>query len=216
MTFTATLRPLAIAAALAACASAQASVQVFTDEASFLAALSSYGTDTFDDLLPGTGYEGPLSRSAGSVGYTVTASPTSPILYGAGTEDDPWLSSNNAKDFITFANFGTAVAAVGAYVSGSDIAGLPFAGGFTAVRVTTTDGKTVQFERQASASNYWGFLSDAPIVSFEVKTFYGRRGDPVWPTVDDLTLAPVPEPGTYAMLLAGLAAIGFVARRRRA
>lgn len=31
-----------------------------------------------------------------------------------------------------------------------------------------------------------------------------------------LSLAPVPEPGTYAMLLAGLAATGFVARRRRA
>jgi hypothetical protein len=31
-----------------------------------------------------------------------------------------------------------------------------------------------------------------------------------------LTLAPVPEPGTYAMLLAGLGALGFVARRRTA
>jgi len=31
-----------------------------------------------------------------------------------------------------------------------------------------------------------------------------------------LTLAPVPEPGTYAMMLAGLAAMGFIARRRRA
>lgn len=31
-----------------------------------------------------------------------------------------------------------------------------------------------------------------------------------------LTLAPVPEPSTYALLLAGLAATGFVARRRRA
>jgi hypothetical protein len=28
--------------------------------------------------------------------------------------------------------------------------------------------------------------------------------------------APVPEPQTYAMLMAGLAAMGFVARRRRA
>jgi hypothetical protein len=28
-------------------------------------------------------------------------------------------------------------------------------------------------------------------------------------------LAPVPEPGTYAMLLAGLAAVGFMARRRK-
>lgn len=30
-----------------------------------------------------------------------------------------------------------------------------------------------------------------------------------------LTLAPVPEPGTYAMLSAGLLALGFIARRRR-
>jgi hypothetical protein len=29
------------------------------------------------------------------------------------------------------------------------------------------------------------------------------------------TLAPVPEPETYAMLLAGLGAVGFMARRRK-
>ena len=31
-----------------------------------------------------------------------------------------------------------------------------------------------------------------------------------------LVLSPIPEPGTYAMLLAGLAAVGFMARRRQA
>lgn len=31
-----------------------------------------------------------------------------------------------------------------------------------------------------------------------------------------LNLTPVPEPGTYALMLAGLAAVGFVAKRRRA
>jgi hypothetical protein len=34
--------------------------------------------------------------------------------------------------------------------------------------------------------------------------------------LDNLTFTtPVPEPGTYALLLAGLAAVGFIARRRR-
>jgi hypothetical protein len=32
---------------------------------------------------------------------------------------------------------------------------------------------------------------------------------------DFLVLAPVPEPSTYALMLAGLAGVGFVARRRR-
>ncbi len=44
--------------------------------------------------------------------------------------------------------------------------------------------------------------------------------DPITFTFDintnTLVLAPVPEPGTYAMLLAGLAAVGFMVRRRRA
>lgn len=210
------LHTIALAAALTAAGAAQASIQVFEDETSFLAALSSFGTDTFDDLIPGAATDGPLTRTAGTVGYTVTASPNSPTFYGAGTEADPWLSTNNAQDFVTFSGFSLPVLAIGAFVSGSDIAGLPLAGGFSAVRVTTADGTAVEFERRAGVDNYWGFLSDSPIVSFEVKTFYGRRSDPVWPTIDDLTVAAVPEPGTYAMLLAGLGVLGFVARRRSA
>jgi hypothetical protein len=47
-------------------------------------------------------------------------------------------------------------------------------------------------------------LSPAPIgFTFDIAT-------------NTLTLAPVPEPSTYAMLLAGLAAVGFMARRRKA
>jgi hypothetical protein len=40
-----------------------------------------------------------------------------------------------------------------------------------------------------------------------------------WPSVDNLLLAqaagPIPEPETYAIMLAGLGLMGFIARRRK-
>jgi hypothetical protein len=47
------------------------------------------------------------------------------------------------------------------------------------------------------------------------------RGVEYWGTVTamsvrDLSAAVVPEPSTYALMLAGVAAIGFAARRRKA
>ena len=215
MTSASTLRPLVVAVAILAAGSSQAAIQTFTDEASFLAALSSYATDTFDDLMPGQAYDGPLSRSAGSVGYTASTTPNSPTLYGAGSGSDAWLSSNNAADFIVFDGFSVPVYGAGAYVFGSDIFGEHSSTGITAVRVTNeASEQVVKFKFRADTTNYFGVLSDTPLTTFEVKTLYGENNI-TWPTVDDLTLAPVPEPGTYAMLMAGLAAVGFLARRRR-
>jgi hypothetical protein len=127
---------------------------------------------------------------------------------------DAWLSSNQADDFMVFDNFSPSVTAVGAYVFGSDIAGDFLQRGLIAVRVTTSVDQAVEFTFRADTSNYFGFVTDSPILSFEVKSFYGNTV--AWPTVNDLTLAAaVPEPETYALMLAGLAAVGFVARRRR-
>lgn len=206
------MQPLAVAALLVGGA-AQASVDVYNDEASFLAAIANYATDTFDDLLPTQSYDGPLVRSAGGISYTVSTSPDSPILYGAGSANDAWLSSNIASDFIVFEGFSQPVYAIGAYAFGSDINGLFQGTGITAARVTTADGSTVDLTFRAGTDNYFGFVSTSAITMFEVKTLF-RNANPVWPTVDDLTVAAVPEPGTYAMLLAGLAAVGFMARRR--
>jgi hypothetical protein len=46
-------------------------------------------------------------------------------------------------------------------------------------------------------------------------SFYNHGGDNQGAILDQVTITAVPEPETYAMLLAGLAAVGFAARRRR-
>jgi hypothetical protein len=209
------MKPLLVAAMLAAAGSAHSAINVFTSEASFLAAVVNAATDTFNDLTPGMAYAGPLNRSAGAYSYSASTTPNSPTLYGAGSAGDAWLSSDAAADFILFDNFSPNVTAIGAYVFGSDIGGQFLQKGVIAVRVSNGVDTDVEFKFQAGTTNYFGFVSDAPILSFEVKSFYGQR-TVVWPTVNDLTMAAaIPEPETYALMLAGLAAVGFMARRRR-
>lgn len=208
------LRPLALAALVAASSAAHAELTLYTDEASFLAAISNAATDTFDDLAPGVGFDGPVQRSAGIVSYTVSSGPNSNILYGAGTVGDPWLSSNNARDTITFDGFSAGTYAAGANFFGSDIDGNFLQRGVVIVSATDTDGSLQTFRVRASESTFIGFVSDEALTSLSVRVL-SLRNNPVWPTVDNLTVAAVPEPGTYAMLLAGLGVLGFLARRRQ-
>jgi hypothetical protein len=46
-------------------------------------------------------------------------------------------------------------------------------------------------------------------------SFHNQGGDNVGAMLDNVSIAAVPEPETYAMLLAGLGMVGFAARRRR-
>jgi hypothetical protein len=48
-----------------------------------------------------------------------------------------------------------------------------------------------------------------------VDTVIVSSGDPSFVSMDDFTFTqPVPEPETYALMLAGLGVVSFVARRR--
>ena len=206
---------LAASLLLALSASAQAALQAYTSQASFLAAIGSFVTDTFDDLTPGAALpEGPVDRSVGGIDYTARSGPDSAILYGAGGGGDAWLSTNVASDTITFDSFAPGVYAAGANLFGSDINGEFLQRGLIVIRATDSDGNDVEFRFRATQDTFFGFVSDGQLSMLEVRMFASGR-NPVWPTVNNLILAAVPEPKTYALMLAGLAAVGFLARRRR-
>ncbi len=98
----------------------------------------------------------------------------------------------------------------------SDVAGEFVRMGSITLTATDTEGSSSYSirTRDMSPSSFLGFISTTEIASLEVTSFARRAY--VWPTVNNLSLAyAVPEPETYLMMLAGIAAVRFVARRRR-
>ena len=83
------------------------------------------------------------------------------------------------------------------------------------ITVTLSNGHSTTFTPTSDADSYRGFTTAVPITSLVL----GAPGANRFSNMDNLTVggvAAVPEPGTYAMMALGLAAIGgFVARRRK-
>jgi hypothetical protein len=210
------------AATLFAGVQAQAALTVYTSQAAFDAAVAAMmpvlsGTDTFDDLVAGADLgSGPLARSAGGIGYGASSVGDSDVLFGAGSMSDAWLSTNVEGDSLSFSAFAPGVFAAGMNLFNSDVSGEFLRSGRITLTATDTEGSssaTIR-GRQMSTGSFLGFISTTEITSLEVTSF-ARRAD-VWPAVNNLSLASaVPEPETYLMMLAGIAAVGFVARRRR-
>ncbi|MDL2357244.1 MAG: PEP-CTERM sorting domain-containing protein [Pseudomonadota bacterium] len=208
------LKCLTLAALLCAAAAAQADVTVYTDRAAFLAALTAPGTDTFNDLAV-TETPTPLSRSAGAYTYQVSSGPVADF-YPAGSAADAWLATTVATDTITFSSFSAGLRAFGGNFFGSDIAGA-FSPGRTMV-LTASDGtstRTVNLTN-TTTSSFLGFITSNPLTSVTLSPD-GVPGNVYWATANDVTMgivSAVPEPETYGMLLAGLALVGYAARRR--
>lgn len=203
------LKSLSLAVLLCSAAAAQADITVYTDRTAFLAATAMPGVDTYDDLEVIL-YTSPLERMAGAYHYRASSGPVSD-LYGAGMDGDHWLSTNVRNDSITFSNFSTGVYAVGGNFFGSDISGAFVPG--TTMYLSATDGTVTSNATVADSmvNSFLGFVSTTPLTGVTLS----NGGGLYWVTANNLTLAaPVPEPSTYGMLLAGMCLLGGLARRR--
>ncbi len=207
------LKPLAFAALLATAGAAQASITVYTSLAAFNAATASPGTDTFAGFSITGSTPSPITRSAGSYTYSIDAGPAG-SFFGGGSTANPFLSTNTASDTVSFSGFSAGVVGFGANFFGSNISGL-FAAGDMLLTATDSSGTVTQTIVGATESSFLGFVSDSAILSATLVSVQPTTGF-LWPSADNVVLASaVPEPGTYAMMLAGVGVLGFMARRRR-
>jgi len=211
------IKRLACAALTMMAGGSQAALTVFTSQASFLGSVSSPGVDGFNGFSITDSTPSPLSRVAGS--YTYTASTGSSGFFGAGTNADPWLSTDTNTDSITFSGFGAGVSAIGGNFFGSELEGAFVTGTISLTATDSFGAITTQNIVNATTNSFLGFVSTGALTSLVVSAIQ-PPSDFVWPTVNNLILAQavspsVPEPQTYALMLAGLGLVGLIARRRK-
>jgi hypothetical protein len=219
----ATLRTTCLAAALLFAGASQAALTEYNTQASFLGAVLASGTDNFNSLAQGTPISGPLARTAGSFSYSVNATLTDATgvynnpFYNVGPAGDTWLSSDSALATITFSGFGPGVTAIGGSFFPTNLAGAVTAGSVTLV-ATDSAGSVTRTLLNPTASTFWGVASDTSLVSLTLIAVNGAGSttNNFFPAVNDLVLgSAVPEPQTWALLVAGMLAIGGAVRRRQ-
>jgi len=211
----------AIAAVLAFAAPAHAAITVYTDQASFLFAVQGAATDSFDDLTPSDPFDPstlPLSlpRSVGAYGYRVGAAGNLYITANPDMNADRWVSTYTSGDSIFITDFTGGVAAAGMFLFSTEVLGSVIPAAVTVIVIDSLGGDPFEWRLPTSgAGNFVGFVSTGLLTSVTVNSSF--VGDDPFVTINNLTLAaPIPEPGTWALLLAGLGVVGSLARRRLA
>jgi hypothetical protein len=205
------------AVALIVPTAAQAQITVHTTLASWLAAVSAPGLDTYDDLEIAEGfYDTPLLRTAGAYSYSLS-SPNG--FVPVGTVPDTWISQFFFQDGLTFNGFSSGVRGIGGNFFPTLETGAVTTG---QLQVTLTSGAftNTQTLTNTTPSSFLGFTSTVALTSLTVQVVNPVANVGPFSTVNNLRLGAattvIPEPSTYALLATGLTVMGFVARRRRA
>lgn len=191
----------------------------YTTLASFLAATTKAGTDSFENLSLTASTPSPLARNAGAFSYTVTVNTTS--FVGSGSSADRWLSTNTATDIITFSGFGPGVRGIGGSFFGTGASGAFSANTTILLTARTASGMSTQTLLNTTLSTFLGFVASADLLSLTVEAVQPTGNTFAWPTVNDLVLANgaassvVPEPATWMLLVNGLAGVVLLVTWRR-
>ena len=182
---------VAAVSTLAFAASAQASVDVYTDQAAFLAAAGSVVTEDFNNATLINGLN------------IVTGGTISGGLFNDSLERGLFNTST------TF-SFKSSKAFGGIFdESVSDFGqGLQF----------YIDGTSFVSQLDRAAGSFYGFVSDSAFTSVRITAGTTPRGFAETYSLDNLQLSVggVPEPGTWALMISGFGLAGATLRRRRA
>jgi hypothetical protein len=112
------------------------------------------------------------------------------------------------------------------WYSGSPAGGTPtftatvrLAGGGSPVDVSTVYTVTETADNpgpnNTPTGTFGSYYFGSPVAPGTYELFFERTSQSGTARIDNLSLTAVPEPGTYALMLAGLGVVGFLARRRK-
>lgn len=183
--------------------------------------------------------------TAALVAAAAAAGPAHAVDIQTGSYSQTGIGSEFASPFDTFAISGgtTTIAMPSTPVSlllgtysfevGPNCWGCTLTPSFNALVDVTVDGITQQFDLpyawySSGPSDFLSFATPAPVmfdfgnlglmtIALDSIGVLSSSGSTVYGNLyGTVSVTPVPEPGTYALMLAGFGAIGLIARRRRA
>jgi len=231
------------ALALAAAGAASAAPTVYTNEAAFDLAVTTTLLQDFEDVAP-TAVNTPIPGGfvdngvtftglAGVTGFPPVPNPNvyvagPPILWTNFGADIPLIAGSQLTSFVLTANgeedirvtFGQGYGAVGVdlYFNGLGLATLNFLdqGGGVIAGFASADGRNPLTGLRDIG--FGGIVSDTPVWGFRFTTTGGGQTNT---GIDNIRVAAVqspaiPEPGAWALMIAGFGLAGATLRRRRA